>query len=70
MKKFAAALLLLVLVLPVCAQEDGVGFDELFEGEILEEEEQPTGEEGGGEDLFEAYLFEAVSYTHLTLPTN
>jgi len=57
-KKFAAALLLLVLVLPVCAQEDGVGFDELFEGEILEEEEQPTGEEGGGEDLFEADLFE------------
>ena len=53
MKEFAAALLLLVLVLPVSAQDGSENFDDLFEGEILEEEEQPTGEEGGGEDLFE-----------------
>jgi hypothetical protein len=58
MKKLAGALLLLILVLPLSAQEEGENFDDLFEGEILEEEREPADQEEDGEDLFEDDLFE------------
>jgi hypothetical protein len=63
MKRVAAALLLLILVLPVSAQETKEDFDDLFEGEILEEEGQPAAEEGDGEDLFESDLIEEPAET-------
>jgi hypothetical protein len=63
MKRAAVALILLVLVSPVFAQEAGNDFDELFEGEILEEEGQPAAEAGEGEDLFESNLFEESAET-------
>ena len=53
MKRIAAALFLLIPALPTFAQEEGDSFDDLFEGEILEEEGEQAQEEGYGEDLFE-----------------
>ena len=63
MKKIAAALLLLILVLPVWAQEESENFDDLFEGEILEEEGEPAAEESQEEGLFESDLFEESAET-------
>ena len=63
MKRAAVALFLLILVLPVSAQETGNDFDDLFEGEILEEEGEATTEKGNGEDLFESDLFEDSAET-------
>ena len=57
MKRAAAALILLILVSPVFAQEEE-NFDDLFEGEILEEDGEATAEEVDEEDLFESDLFE------------
>jgi hypothetical protein len=62
MKRAAVALILLLFVFPVLAQEEE-NFDDLFEGEILVEEGEPTAEEGNGEDLFESDLFEESSET-------
>ena len=63
MKRAAAALILLILVLPICAQEGSDNFDDLFEGEILEEEGEPAAEESQEEDLFESDLFEESAET-------
>jgi len=58
MKRIAAALLLLVLALPVSAQEEGENFGDLFEGEILEDEGEPAVEDSGQEELFEEEILE------------
>ena len=63
MKTIASALLLLILVFPVWAQEGSENFDDLFEGEILEEDGEPAAEESQEEDLFESDLFEESAET-------
>jgi hypothetical protein len=57
-KKVAAALLLLFAAFCISAQEESDDFDDLFEGEVLEEEVEPAIEQGNQEDLFEEDLFE------------
>ena len=58
MKKAVPALLLLILVFPISAQEEGENLDDLFEARILEEEGEPAAEQAEEEDLFETDLFE------------
>ena len=58
MKKVAASLLLLFAAFCISAQEESDNFDDLFEGEILEQEGEPAVEQGNQKDLFEEDLFE------------